>query len=192
MTRQARHCKAVVIGCSTGGLQALMAVLPGLAPDLPVPVVLVCHTGAEDVDLLCDLLGRSCPLPVREAEERQQAQPGVVHVAPSGYHLYLERDRSFTLSIDPKVCYVRPAVDVLFESAADVWKSSLLGIVLTGANDDGAAGLARIRKAGGYGIVQNPAEAVAAQMPQAALRTAGADEILSLREIAERINELCS
>lgn len=189
----ARHAHtAVVIGCSTGGLQALTVLLPQLDPALRVPVIVVCHVGGDDVDLLCELLARVSALPVREAAERQPALPGIIHVAPSGYHLHLERDLKFMLSIDPKVCHVRPAIDVLFESAADACREGLVGVVLTGANEDGAAGLAKIRRCGGHAIVQDPAGSAAAQMPLAALRIAGADDVLPLQRIAARINELCS
>lgn len=187
-----RRYQAVVIGCSTGGLRALTAIVSELDAGLSIPVILVCHTGAEDVDLLCELLARVSRLPVREAAERERPVAGTVHVAPSGYHLHLEADRHFALSIDAKVCFVRPAIDVLFQSAADAYRSKLIGVVLTGANEDGAQGLASIRQRGGYGIVQDPADAEAPQMPAAALRVAGADQVLPLRRIAAHINELCS
>lgn len=185
-----RH-EAVVIGCSAGGLQALGVLLARLDPALAVPVILVCHTGATDVALLCELLARSATLPVEEAREREPPRAGVVHVAPSGYHLYVERSRRFALSIDPKVCYCRPAIDVLFHSAADCWRGQLVGVVLTGANDDGAQGLKAVRGHGGVGIVQEPAEAEVATMPEAAIRVAGADHVQTLPDIADTINRLC-
>lgn len=183
---------AVVIGCSTGGLQALDRLLSGLRADLPVPVIVVCHRGQDDDGgLLVDLLARCTRLPVREAEERHAVTPGVVHLAPSGYHLLVESDRRFMLSADVRVRFVRPSVDVLFESAADVWGSALLAVVLTGANDDGADGLVAVRQRRGHALVQDPAEAEARQMPLAALERAGADEVLTLSGIACRINERC-
>ena len=125
---------AVVIGCSTGGLHALSTILAALRPDLAVPVIAVCHRGQDDDGmLLVELLARHSLLPVREAEERQPATPGIVHLAPSGYHLLLEADGRFMLSTDPRVRYVRPSVDVLFQSAADVHREGLLAAVLTGA-----------------------------------------------------------
>jgi len=183
---------AVVIGCSTGGLQALGAVLSGLRADLPAPVIVLCHRGQDDDSgLLVELLERQSPLPVHEAEERQPVTPGIVHLAPSGYHLLIEADRRFMLSTDVRVRFVRPSVDVLFASAADVYAESLLAVVLTGANDDGADGLVQVRQRGGYALVQDPNEAEAPQMPLAALKRAGADEILTLSAIARRINECC-
>ena len=165
--------------------------LAGLDPALPASVILVCHTGAADVSLLCELLARNSALPVEEAREREWPRAGVVHVAPSGYHLHVERSRRFALSVDPKVCYCRPAIDVLFESAAPCWRRQLIGVVLTGANEDGARGLKAVREHGGIGIVQLPAEAEVATMPEAALRVAGADHVLPLAQIAVVINQLC-
>lgn len=182
---------AVVLGCSAGGLQALTRLFAGLDPRLPVPLIVVCHTGAEDVALLCELLARASRLPVEEARERERPRPGVIHIAPSGYHLHLERGGCFALSIDPRVCYCRPAIDVLFAAAADCWRARLLAVVLTGANDDGAAGLRAVRARGGTGIVQLPADAEVATMPEAALRVAGADQVLPLADIAAAINRLC-
>ncbi len=183
---------AVVIGCSTGGLKALSTVLSGLRADLQVPVIVLCHRGQDDDSgLLVELLARQSPLPVHEAEERQPVTPGFVHLAPSGYHLLIEADRRFMLSTDIRVRFVRPAVDVLFASAADVYAESLLAVVLTGANDDGADGLVQVRQRGGYALVQDPKEAEAPQMPLAALTRAGADEVLTLTAIARRINECC-
>lgn len=180
-----------MIGCSAGGLQAMGILLAGLDPALPVPVILVCHTGATDVSLLCELLARTSALPVEEARERELPRAGVVHVAPSGYHLYVERSRHFALSVDPKVCYCRPAIDVLFQSAASCWRERLAGVVLTGANEDGAQGLKAVRGHGGIGIVQLPAEAEVATMPEAAIRVAGADHVQTLPDIADTINQLC-
>lgn len=186
------RCTAVVIGCSTGGLKALGIVLSGLRADLPVPVIVLCHRGQDDdSDLLAELLARQSPLPAHEAEERQPVTPGIVHLAPSGYHLLIEADRRFMLSTDIRVRFVRPSVDVLFASAADVYAESLLAVVLTGANDDGADGLVQVRRRGGYALVQDPNEAEAPQMPLAALARAGADEVLTLTAIARRINECC-
>lgn len=183
--------EAVVIGCSAGGLKALATLLKGLLPQLPVPIIIVSHTGAEDIELFCQLLARSSPLPVVEARERQRPLDGTVYVAPAGYHLYLERDGHFSLSVDARVCYTRPAIDPLFESASECYRERLLGVVLTGANEDGAAGLVAIRKRQGIAIVQEPAEAEASIMPAAALRLAGADHVAPLAAIASLIHRYC-
>lgn len=184
--------EAVVIACSTGGLRALGIVLAGLDPALPVPVIVLCHRGQDDDGaLLLELLARLSPLPVREAEERHPALPGIVHLAPSGYHLLVEADGRFMLSTEARVRFVRPSADVLFTAASAAWGASLLAVVLTGANDDGADGLQVVRRRGGYALVQDPDEAEARQMPSAALERAGADAVLPLSAIARRINERC-
>lgn len=182
---------AIVMGCSAGGLNALQRVLPGLDPRLRVPVVVCCHTGSPDVSLLVDLLGRSSSLPVAEARERAPADPGVVHVAPSGYHLLVEENFHFSLSVDAKVSFARPSIDVLFETAADAWRGRLVGVLMTGANADGAHGLAAIRRAGGHAVVQDPDDAESKAMPLAGLRIAGADTCLPIEAIAATLNELC-
>jgi two-component system chemotaxis response regulator CheB len=182
---------AVVVGCSAGGLRALQRLLGALDSRLPVPVIIVCHTGSADVALLCELLGRHSRLPVCEARERYPATAGVVHLAASGYHLLVERDGMFALSVDPKICFVRPSIDVLFQSAADAYGSGLAAVILTGANEDGAAGLRRVRERGGIAVVQDPADAEAPEMPAAALMLAGADHVLPLEQIPSLLNRLC-
>ena len=184
--------QVVALGCSAGGLQALRVVLGGLRPDFPAAVIVVSHTGSEDVEMLVSLLASHSKLKVVEAAERRSLLSGTVYVAPSGYHLYVEHDQRFSLSVDPKVCFVRPAIDVLFKSAADVFGARLAAVVMTGANDDGALGLQAVRAKGGYAIVQDPLDAQAAVMPAAALRVAGADVICPLGEIAAALNAWCA
>jgi two-component system chemotaxis response regulator CheB len=181
----------VAIGASIGGLEALRVLLPALPADYPWPLIVLLHSSAAYRDSRLDgLLAKSCALPVREAQPRALLQPGVVHVAPAGYHLLLEADLRFALSVDEKVSYVRPSADVLFESVADACGAHCVGVILTGANEDGAAGLAAIRRGGGLALVQDPAEAQAPQMPQAALQLAGADEVLNLQGIGARLAAL--
>ena len=179
------------MGCSAGGMSALRTVLSGLRKGLPLPLVVVCHTGSDDITTFCELIDTSSTLPVREARERQPALPGVVHVAPAGYHLLVERDGTFSLSVDERVAFSRPAIDVLFESAASAYATGLVGVVMTGANNDGASGLAAIRAHGGIAIVQDPLDAYASAMPQAALDLAGADHCVPLDAIAPLLNRLC-
>ena len=182
--------EAIVIGCSKGGFNALKLLLDALDPQLPQAVLVCCHT-ASGAGVLAGLLAAHSALPVIEATERQPARPGVVHVAPGGYHLLLEHDRHFALSVDEQVCFSRPSIDVLFDSAADTYHAALIGVVLTGANRDGAHGLAQIRAHGGLAVVQEPASAEAAAMPQAALDIAGADYCMPLEQIAPLLNRLC-
>lgn len=184
--------EAIVIGCSMGGFSALGTVLGGLDSTLPATVIICSHAGADsDVALVSELLATRCALPVVEARERHPATPGQVQIAPGGYHLLLERDRHFALSVDPTVRHSRPSIDVLFGCAADVYGAACIGVVLTGANADGAEGLQRIRMAGGVGIVQDPGDAQASTMPQAALDVAGADYCVELRQIPPLLNRLC-
>ena len=182
---------AVVVGCSAGGLAALHVLLGGLGRPLPVPMLVVCHSGSEDMRLFCELLATRSGLPVQEAEERQQPQPGHVYVAPSGYHLLVERDGRFALSIDPRVAFSRPSIDVLFESAAETWRGHLLAVLLTGANSDGARGCRRVRELGGSVVVEDPRTAQVPVMPAAALELAGADHCLPLADIPPLLETLC-
>lgn len=182
--------EAIAIGCSAGGFNALRVLLGGLDPGLPQTVLVCCHT-AGSVAALCGLLARHCALPVIEAQERWPACGGTVQVAPGGYHLLLENDRHFALSVDRQVCFSRPSIDVMFDSVAEVYLAGAIGVVLTGASRDGADGLAQIRARGGIAVVQTPASAEAAAMPQAALDIAGADHCLPLEQIAPLLNRLC-
>lgn len=180
--------QAVVIGASAGGPAALRRLLERLDPGLPAAVVVVNHVGARGPDLLPEVLEQSSPLPVALAQERMPVTEGRVHVAPSGYHLLIEPDRHFSLSVDPKVCFSRPSIDVLFETAARAYHKCLIGVVLTGASSDGAEGLAQIRQRGGLALVQSPEEAEVPTMPRAALERAGADLCAPLDALAARIN----
>lgn len=158
----------------------------------PQCIVIVSHTGSTDMRTFCEVLSEQCPLAVQEASERLRPEPGSVYVAPGGYHLLIEPDHRFAFSVDSKIGFSRPSIDVLFESAADAWGPALAAIVLTGANSDGAAGLARVRQSGGLAIVQDPREAEMDTMPQAALEIAGADHCLDLRAMADLLNALCA
>ncbi|WP_341916873.1 chemotaxis protein CheB [Hydrocarboniphaga effusa] len=182
---------AVVVAVSTGGIQALRRLLSALPGDFPLPIIVVLHTATSDGYGLCEVLQTHSTLPVTIAEIGDTPGPGV-YLAPPGYHLLIERDHRFSLSIDDKVCFVRPSADVLFESAADAWTDRLIGIVLTGANDDGARGLRQLRLRGGHAIVQALDDAEMPSMPEAALRLAGADELVPLAAIAPRLVELAS
>ncbi len=191
-SRMPARPQLVVVGCSAGGLSALHVLLGGLSRPLPVPMVVVCHSGSEDMRTFCELLASRSGLPVQEAEERQLPAPGGIYVAPAGYHLLLERDGRFALSVDPRVAFSRPSIDVLFESAAEVWRGHVLAVLLTGANSDGAEGCVRIRRQGGTLIVQDPDTAQVPMMPAAALELAGADYCLPLPQIPSLLETLCS
>lgn len=185
-----RPYDAVVIGGSAGAIQALPALLGQLPADFALPVTLVLHRLEGVGGHLAQYLDRHCALPVVEAEDKQPLQGGHVYLAPAGYHLLLEQQRHFSLSVDGRISYSRPSIDVLFESAADVYAERLVGVILTGANSDGSAGLARLKAAGGLAIVQDPETAMADFMPRAALKATQADQILSLQGIASLLSRL--
>ena len=174
---------AIVIGASAGGFAALAEILPRLPAALPLAVVVVQHLHPDGGEYMVEFLGRRCALPVKEAEDKEPVLPGVIYVAAAQYHLLIERDLTFSLSADEKVHYSRPSIDVLFESAAAAYGPKLIGVVLTGANDDGAAGLAAIKTGGGLTIVQDPATAEVSFMPQAALAGTAVDHVLDLAAI---------
>jgi two-component system, chemotaxis family, protein-glutamate methylesterase/glutaminase len=179
------------MAASTGGIEALRTVLRALDPGLAAPLLIVQHTASEDGRTLCEVLAAGSGIPVVEAESRQPLVNGCAYLAPPGYHLLVEPGPRAALSMDEKVCHVRPSADVLFASASDVWRAGLIGVVLTGANEDGAAGMAAIRSRRGLAVVQKPEEAEMREMPEATLRRAGADHVLSLAEIGPLLNRLC-
>lgn len=182
--------QAVVIGVSAGGIEALRVILSALPAYFPLPIAIVQHRDARSSGFLAEYLNQQCKLPVSEAEDKEPFCAGHVYLAPPGYHLLIESDRCFSLSVDPRVNYSCPSIDVLFESAADAFAESLVGIVLTGANADGARGLMAIKARGGLAIVQNPATAQAAAMPRAALQSTRVDHIVELARIAPQLIEI--
>jgi two-component system chemotaxis response regulator CheB len=184
--------QALVIGTSYGGLDALKAILPILPADFSVPVLVVLHIGDNSNDSFINFLNGICKLNVKEAEEKLAIQPGTIYFAPPNYHMLVENDASISLSTDPKVHHSRPSIDVLFESAAWKFKNNLLGVILTGLNQDGAEGLQFIKELGGIAIVETPENALASIMPMSSVQLAQPDYILNLDEIANKIIELVS
>ncbi|WP_236237646.1 chemotaxis protein CheB [Pseudomonas faucium] len=177
--------RAVVIGASAGGVAALLQVLGGLPAGFATPVLCVLHLPDDRHSQLAEVLQRRVQRPVSEAHDKQAIAPGRVYVATPGYHLSVERDFSLSLSQEDPVHFSRPAIDFLFVSAADAYGEGLLGILLTGANEDGAAGLAYIKNSGGRTVVQDPRDAQVALMPEAALALHQPDHILSLSGIEQ-------
>ena len=186
----ARRFDAIAIGTSAGGVEALSRLLPALPKGLDAAVFVVLHLPRHRPSLLAEIFAPRCALPVREALDKEPVQPGTVYLAPPDYHLLVDAGPQIALSTDEPVQYSRPSVDVLFESAADVYGARLLGIILTGGNEDGAAGLAAVRRAGGMTLVQQPAEALAPQMPAAALALGPADRVATLEEMARFLGAL--
>ena len=172
--------EAVAIGASAGGIDALITLLEGLQPPVHAPIVIVLHLPEAHESRLVEVFAHRMGVPVREAQPHAPVRPGTVFFAPPGYHLLVEADRSFSLSCDPPVLFSRPSIDVLLESCAEAYGNGLAGLVLTGANNDGAQGLARVKACGGLTAVQDPAEALHPTMPEAAIAATDPDFVLPL------------
>lgn len=181
---------ALAIGASAGGVEAISTLLQALPSRLGAAVLVVLHLPRDRQSLLPGLFQAKCALPVREAEDKEPVLPGRVYVAPPDYHLLVDAGPSLSLSVDPPVNWSRPSIDVLFESAADVYGQRLVGVVLTGANDDGAGGAAKIAAAGGRVLVQAPEGALSPTMPEAALRRVPSARPMTLAQMAALIGTL--
>ncbi len=182
--------EAVVMGASAGAVEALSAILPFLSPAFPVPVIVVVHVPPDRRSIMAELFQTKCALSVTEAEDKQPLERGTIYFAPPDYHLLVEAGGSLALSNEEPVLFSRPSIDVLFESAADVYGSRLVAIVLTGANSDGARGLRAVANAGGTAIVQNPDGATAAAMPTAAIEMVPDADIMPLAAIREFLGKI--
>ena len=184
-------CDIVVIGASWGGLHAVGRILADLPGGFPAPIVVVQHRGEDPEDLLSGLLDRRTALRVREAGDKSVLEPGCVLVAPQSYHLLVEEGH-VALSTEGAVRHSRPSIDLAFETAAEAYGPGVVGVVLTGSNEDGALGLAAVRRRGGIAVVQDPGTAEKATMPAAALRVADPQEVAPLEEIAPLLVRLVS
>ncbi len=177
--------EGVVIGASAGGVQALAQLLPAFAQGTKAAIFVVLHLPRDRPSLLADVFSPKCALRVREAQDKEPVAPGTVYFAPSNYHLLVDDGPQLALSTDDLVHHSRPSIDVLFESAADVYREHLLGVLLTGANEDGAQGLAAVQDAGGITVVQEPETAQASTMVLSAMQLRAPDHVLPLSRIAE-------
>ncbi len=184
------RCEAIWIGGSAGSLEVLLKVLPQLREDIDFAIVIVLHRKPGADILLTDLLSSRTNIPVKEIEEKDTVEAGVIYLAPSDYHLLVERDATFSLDHSEKVNYSRPSIDVAFESAAEIYKENLVGLLLSGANADGVAGLIKIKKMGGKVIIQDPDSAKVSYMPAQAELYVDYDAMLQIEEIADWINKL--
>ncbi len=187
---QNRKCKAVVIGVSAGGMKALKTILLSLPSDFAYSIIIVAHRHSDSDDYLEQSLNSEGEIRVKQADEKEDISGGVVYIAPPNYHLLIEDDHTFSMSVEKAVNYARPSIDVMFESAAYVYGRELIGIILTGANNDGSAGLKKIKKMGGLAIVQAPETAEAGDMPRAAIAAVEPDYILPLEEIGPFLRDL--
>lgn len=182
--------EAVVIGASAGGMEALKKLLTVLPKSFAAPIIIVQHISPHSDNYLARRLDELCKIHVKEADEKEKVATGTVYIAPPNYHLLIEQDKTLSLSADKKVNFSRPSIDVLFDSAAEVFGKGLIGVILTGANNDGSKGLKKIRDFGGLAIVQEPESAETCSMPKSAIETAGADFILTIEQISKKLIEL--
>ena len=182
--------EAVVIGASAGGIKALSTILSVLPANFPLPIIVVQHLHPDSDSYLAYILDSRCALRVKEADEKELIVAGCVYLAPPNYHLLVEEDHTFSLSIEGRVNFSRPAVDMLFDTAVYAYRERLIGVILTGANHDGSQGLKRIKEAGGYVMVQTPETAEADAMPRAAIAAATVDQVLDVEQIADMLLKL--
>lgn len=185
------HYELICIGASWGGLRAVGQVLSDIPAELEQPIVVAQHRHPDShEDALGELLGMKIARPVRDVEDKMPIEKRNVYLAPLDYHL-LVQPGWFSLSVDARVQFARPSIDVLFDSAAEAYGESVIGIILTGANEDGAAGLARIKERGGVALIQDPAGAERRAMPDAAIAATIADAVLPLDGIGHFVYGLC-
>jgi len=177
--------EAIVVGVSSGGLKALSFIFSVLPADFVVPIIVVQHIGPRSENTWIKLLNDCSNIIIKEADEKEKVGTGHIYVAPSNYHLLIENDKTFSLTIDERVNFARPSIDVLFESAAEVYRDKLIGIILTGSNSDGAKGVKRIKEYGGLVIIEDPETAESSYMPRSAISLVQPDHILTLNEISE-------
>ena len=187
-----KHHELIVIGASWGGLEALSIILSPLPSDFPLPILVVQHRqrNHSGPEFFIEILNRRCQLNVLEPDDKELIEAGNIYLSPSNYHMLVEHNGAFALSNDEPVHYSRPSIDLLFESAARSYQQSVIGIILTGANQDGAEGLQAIKVRGGYTLVQDPATAEVDTMPLAAIAAAQPDAILPLNDIASFLIKL--
>jgi len=177
--------EAIVIGVSSGGMNALKYLFSELPADYLIPIIIVQHVSAHSDNEWIKTLNNTSNLNIKEADEKEKIETGNVYIAPANYHLMLEKDKTFSLTIDERVNFARPSIDVMFESAAEAFQKKLIGIVLTGSNSDGAKGIKRISELGGLAIIQDPETAESPTMPSSAIAAVQPDYILSLEKIVQ-------
>lgn len=176
---------AIVIGVSSGGLNALKIIFAALPVHFSIPIIIVQHLGAHSDSNWIKILNEKSHLEIKEADEKEKIEKGKIYFAPPNYHLLIEKDKTFSLTIDQRVSFARPSIDVLFETAAEAYTNKLIGVVLTGSNYDGTEGIKRIKECGGLAIIQDPKTAESAYMPTSAIAAIVPDYVLPLEDIAE-------
>jgi len=183
-------CKAIVIGGSAGSLNAIIEILKEINNDIKIPIIILVHLSDDYENELPKILDKYVKGIIKEAEDKEEIKENIIYIAPSMYHLQIEDNLKFSLLYSEKVNFSRPSIDILFETAAESYNGELLGILLTGANSDGAKGLKRIEELGGYVIVQEAITAYSAIMPEAAIKILKKPKILNLKKIGEYLNGL--
>ena len=181
----------VVIGCSWGGFQGLRRLFSDLPADFPIPIVVVQHRLAQANDGLDASMQSASAIPIMDVTDKEPLVGGAIYLAPSDYHTIID-GKSLALSTEDAINFARPSIDVLFETAANSYGDSLIAVILTGANDDGAQGLRRVKELGGYTIIQDPGSAVRREMPDAALAQVRPDFVAPLEEIGPHLVQLCA
>lgn len=184
--------KCIAIGVSAGGMHALCTIIPELPAEFPLPVIVIQHLSPHSDNYTTRHLDKISKIRVKEVDEKEKILPGIVYTGPPNYHVLVEEDETFSLSVEERINWARPSVDVLFESAADVYGPGLIGVILTGANNDGSRGLKKIKEEGGLALVQDPLTAEVDGMPLAAIETTKVDHILKLEEIAPFLVKLAN
>ena len=185
-----KKCDALIIGGSAGSLDVLLKVLPQLSPDLSFPIIIVIHRKHGAESLLPELLSGRTALKVKEIDEKEPLTAGTIYIAPSDYHTLIEQDHTFSLDYSEKINYSRPAIDATFQTAAEVYQDKLVCILLSGSNSDGTDGLKNVKMWGGITVIQDPASAQVAYMPEQASLHVKIDYILSIEHMADFINLL--
>jgi len=185
-----KNYDAIVVGVSSGGLNAMKIMFSLLPADFSIPIIIVQHIGARSENIWIQLFNDKSKLEIKEADEKEKIEKGKIYIAPPNYHLLIEQDKTFSLTVDERVNYSRPSIDVLFETAAEAYQDKLIGVVLTGSNNDGSKGIKRIKECGGLTIVQQPDTAESSYMPESAIATMQPDYILPLEKIIKLLIEI--
>jgi two-component system, chemotaxis family, protein-glutamate methylesterase/glutaminase len=180
----------IAIGTSSGGIDALKKVFAHFRYFAEVVVVIIQHVSPREKSYLSDIVAGLVDAEVYEIEDKMKIKKGAIFIVPPNYHVLVEKEGTFTLTTSEKVCFARPSIDVTFESIADAFGESAIGVLLTGANHDGGQGLKQMKEAGGYTVVQDPSTAEAKEMPEYAIKHADVDEVIELDEIGDRLNEI--
>lgn len=182
--------EAIVIGASAGALDALSFILPSIPRDFGLPIIIVVHIPPDKRSILAELFRAKCHIEVVEVEDKEPIRPGTAYFAPPDYHLLVESKQMLGLTNEEPILFSRPSIDVMFESASEVYRDRVAAVLLTGANQDGAKGLKIIFEAGGQVIIQDPKSSFASAMPEAGIRSCPQASVLSLNAISEFLRRI--